>query len=612
MDRQTIEDYIKEILGDLTDFRLETFAEAVGYLEVFGTKLNSVFGQTKERLSEVMDAAAMSIPKVTRLNGDVNDVFRTMEDLAKASRRNIVASDEVVADLFAASKVLGESVSTIADSFLEVGVGLTKIPEQLEESAEYIRSIGGNTEQIMKSVTANMEQLNRFQFEGGVVGLTKMAAQSTMLRFNMSETFRLADKVLSPEGAVEVAAAFQRLGVTAGNLVDPFQLMNQSINDPQGLQNSLIEVAKQFSYFDEDAKTFRINPQGVLMLREIEQQTGVSARELSKAAVAAGELDMRLSAISMADLDIKEEDKQYLANIAQMDEGGEYVVKLRDEDGQLQDRKLQDITQEEFDKLIKEQKTRGVTLEDVARNQLTVSELVQKDVRAIHQSIVYGVTGAGFVTDFTSGLARSLPEFTGAASEGMTEAQRRLNQETDELYRSVTDILSRIWDGESIDVESIFLDLGNKFDNISDDFLTSATNVVKEGFKRQRDLSFVEGEIRKLGNRIGVFDSQEKMNTALNGDYSFLAMGEEKTNSGLFTSLSNREKNGNVRYQNNIDLDGNIKIEVVLPNNASQLNETQLMQTLDNVFNSEEFKKTVIDITSKKDPTKSRTSSSPY
>ena len=63
---------------------------------------------------------------------------------------------------------------------------------------------------------------------------------------------------------------------------------------------------------------------------------------------------------------------------------------------------------------------------------------------------------------------------------------------------------------------------------------------------------------------------------------------------------------------NVIDLDGNIRIEVVLPNNASQLDETQLKQTLDNIFNSEEFKKKMIDITSKKDPTKSRTSPSNF
>jgi hypothetical protein len=110
--------------------------------------------------------------------------------------------------------------------------------------------------------------------------------------------------------------------------------MNASINDPGALQDSLVDVAKQFTYFDEKTKTFKINPQGVLTLREMEQQTGVSAKEMSKLGLAAAEADKRISAIGAAGLNIKEDDKQYLANIAKMGEGGEYEVKIKD-DGKL-------------------------------------------------------------------------------------------------------------------------------------------------------------------------------------------------------------------------------------------------------------------------------------
>jgi len=125
-----------------------------------------------------------------------------------------------------------------------------------------------------------------------------------MLRFDMNQTFQLAEKVLSPEGAIQVASAFQRLGVSVGNLVDPFQLMNQSINDPSGLQDSLAQMTKQFSYFDEETKTFKINPQGVLTINEIANQTQMSAKELREMSLAALELDRRLSAVSAAGLSI--------------------------------------------------------------------------------------------------------------------------------------------------------------------------------------------------------------------------------------------------------------------------------------------------------------------
>jgi hypothetical protein len=193
----------------------------------------------------------------------------------------------------------------------------------------------------------------------------------------MSTTLGFAEELYKPEKAIEVASAFQRLGVAAGNLVDPFALMNASINDPSGLQNSLADVAKQFTYFDEKTKTFKINPQGVLTLKEMGQQAGVNSGELMKMGLAAAELDKRMGDINKAGIKFgSEEDKQYLANIAKMDKGGEYVVKLRDDAGIEQTKKLSEVTQDEFDKLIDEQKNGPKTLEDLARSQMTISDKV--------------------------------------------------------------------------------------------------------------------------------------------------------------------------------------------------------------------------------------------
>jgi hypothetical protein len=264
-----------------------------------------------------------------------------------------------------------------------------------------------------------MEQMNRYQFEGGVIGLTKMAAQASMLRFDMATTFKFADDLLDPDRAVEVSAAFQRLGVTAGNLVDPFQLMNMSINDPSGLQDSIVEISKQFTEFDEETKTFKINPQGVLTLREIGKQTGLDAKELSKMGLAAAELDRRLSQISPS-INIKEEDKQYLANISNMNEGGEYEVKLIDEQGKEQTRKLSEITQTEFEKLIKEQKTGPKTLEETAKAQLRLDQILSTNVSAIRGAIAGGVLTAEPIQDLDAVLREAFETVVGTINEKIT------------------------------------------------------------------------------------------------------------------------------------------------------------------------------------------------
>ena len=355
-------------------------------IESQATRLNSIFGQNRQRIDELSSAVQKSSTEIIRLGGSYDDVGKTIGEIALASRRNVIASSEEVEEMFAASKILGESVDKISNSFMDVGMSLQGITDQLDTSISYIQSVGGNVSQIYKKILENTEQLNRFQFEGGVQGLTKMAAQATMLRFDMNETFKLADKVLSPEGAIEVASAFQRLGVSAGALVDPFQLMNMSINDPQGLQDALVDVTKQFTYFDEKTKSFKINPQGVLILREMEQQTGLSAKEMSKLGLAASELDERLSQISPSIKFENEEDRQYLANIGRMGDGGEYEVKIKDDEGKEETKRLSELTQEEINKLIEEQKAgqdTDKTLMKTAEDQLSLTNLMLNELKAL-------------------------------------------------------------------------------------------------------------------------------------------------------------------------------------------------------------------------------------
>ena len=423
----------KGVGDELKDaFRLPTAAEfADAYLGISegSAKINKAFGQTRQRIVEIQTAIADTSPGIARLGGNVNDVTNTISELAQASRRNVIANGEDVEKMFAAQKILGGSIKGIADSFLNVGVGISQIPKELEKAITYVQSIGGNTEKVMSDVQDNMEQMNRFQFEGGVQGLTKMAAQASMLRFDMSETFRFADKVLDPEGAINMASAFQRLGVSAGALADPFQLMNQSINDPSGLQTSLANVAKQFTEFDEKTKTFKINPQGVLTLREMEKEAGLSTGSLSKMGLAAAELDKRLSSVNAAGLHFEnEDDKQYLQNIASMGKSGKYEVELKDGTK----KELQSLNQKEFDDLIEQQKKSPKDLEGIARSQMTATDIIKGDVTAIRTAVTGGVVSQQGLLKGMEGARNVATGLTGNASKelGSTGAVRDTVGET--------------------------------------------------------------------------------------------------------------------------------------------------------------------------------------
>lgn len=551
-------------------------------------ELNRSFGQGQERLVEMQKAISDSVPKVTRLGGSITDVQTAMSEIALASNRNVVSNSKDVEKLYAATKLIDESAGSLTDSFLDIGVGVSEIPKQLESSINYIQSIGGNTRKVMKDVTANMDQMNRYQFEGGVAGLTKMAAQASMLRFKMSDTFALAEKVLDPEGAIETAAAFQRLGVSAGNLTDPFQLMNLSINDPSGLQTSLADVSKQFTYFDDKTKTFKINPQGVLTLREMEKSANLSAGSLSKMGLAAAELDQRVSAINMAGLTIgSEEDKQYLANIANM-EDGTYKVSL--EDGTKKE--LSQLSQPEFDKLIKEQKTGPKTLEEIAKSQLKIDESMLLDVRSIRESFVKGIVSS---KQIGKGIA-------GAQRVGKTvfgEASAAINAED---FRNISEKLIT-----NLGIAATDLKQGNKpLTDVLSNSLNRAADTFDEARKNFSEI--FKGYKQKVSEKITNQTVGESMLKNIISEDIKPSVSNSKVST---TPLNPSGVNNTSTLQNNqpssttttnqtnqtIDVGGKIVVDITAP---AGINTQQLQQIFTDTFNSNSFVNHIVGITSSK------------
>jgi len=211
-----------ESLGSPVDKILQSIEDMANA----GDALNASFVAGRVRLDEMNDAAARSAAGIIRLGGSITDVSTTISGIAEGSRRQFLATEDQVSKLYAATQILGGTSAQLVENFGNVGIEVSQIGTNLEKSIEYIQSVGLNAKDVMEDVTANMGQMNRYQFEGGVQGLAKMAAQASMLRFDMQQTSTLADKVLNPEDAINTASAFKRLGVSIGNLADPMALMN--------------------------------------------------------------------------------------------------------------------------------------------------------------------------------------------------------------------------------------------------------------------------------------------------------------------------------------------------------------------------------------------------
>jgi hypothetical protein len=492
-DNPNLEDEVfKKFLGESADI-----LGNIGRIQDGISNINRSFGETRSRYLEFAEVVSDNVADFVRLGGEASDISVTIAGIAEGSRRNVVATGETVKEIFATATYLETTSAKLTENFAIIGVEMSDVAETTKESVDYIQSLGLNARTVMESVLTRMEDMNRFNFEGGVLGFTKMAAQASMLRFDMGQTVEFADKVMNPDGAIQMAAAFQRLGVATGDLVNPLVLMDKSINDPGGLQDSIIEMTKQFTYFDEATGNFKINPGSIRLLKEIASETGLSFENMTKTALAASDMDRRLSQISFG-IQGSEEDKMLVANMAKMGENRKFYVEFEDETGKKQTQALENLSQAQFEQIKLQQANKPKTMEDLARAQLDTDKLIQRDIAALPMSLGYALAGQTGLVRGIETLRDGFKEFTKEAYGG--ENQIPTTKEFREAFQGVGDKLGDVANDfimgktsleelknellNSVMNESINLNLGTRLNNIIENF----NKVTERGEKIQNVL----------------------------------------------------------------------------------------------------------------------------
>lgn len=601
-DKGSLEELKKNIesLGSPIDKILESIGEMYDEAD----KLNNAFLSGRVRMDEMADAASRAASGVLRLGGDITDVSNTMAKIAEGSRRNVIATEDQVSKLYAASKILGDDVGSIVNSFEEVGVGTAQIGENLEKSIEYVQSVGLNANVVMGDVKNNMELMNKFNFQDGVVGMSRMAAQASMLRFDMNATSNFAEKVMKPEGAIETASALQRLGVAVGQLGDPFSLMNDAINDPGALQDSLIKATKQFTQFDEKTKTFKINPQGLLTLREMATETGISYEQLSKSALAAADLDKRLSAISPT-LDFEnEEDKQFIANMATMSKEGDYVVKLKnDETGIIETKKLGELTQGEITKLREQQENAPKTLEEIQISQLDVLKDMSASLKANLAKGTFGVAGASVVRGNITGAERITRALTSSIDKNVPESGKITEKINETIDKMSSLFIQR--DSNKISTE----EFAKQLKTLEDSVISEANSLGVNGAKAIKDIfqqtnqkvtgnSGIEQEFRRFAQEtLGITGkvSESKEAKGKKEEPRVLSSAELLgRTTDINRNVTKQSTTSNQTTTNKVEF-GNFKITIDTPPGT-----TLTQQQLNSIFNSEQFKQYIAKLTDPK------------
>jgi hypothetical protein len=341
------------------------------------------FGQGREAIAGLKNAMGEAITSVELLGGEFANIVEIQKEVGITLGRNILLNSEAYAKLFAAQEVSGQKAEDIVSAFKDAGISAYNASKQMQTVIDSAREIGVNARAVSEQVIKNTESLNKYNFVGGVEGLSKMAAQAVSLRVSMKDTLDFADRVFKPDGAIEMAAAMQRLGVAQSDLLDPLRLMDLSANDPTELQNQIVKMTQQFVQMNKEGR-FEIMPGAKRQFMEIAEAMKIPYGTLTKMAIGSQELDDKMRKISFPSSIASDEDRKMIANMAEMGTSGKFEVSFNDAKGNLVTRDVAKLEKEDLEILKKGFEPK--TLEQLTKEQLSVQKDMAANMRAVaHQ-----------------------------------------------------------------------------------------------------------------------------------------------------------------------------------------------------------------------------------
>lgn len=391
-----------------------------------------ITGQLSEDLRKDMVESSIGAAKYGMSLADVGDLYVGLtENSGKFSLINKGLIDTVVPVAKSLSMSMKEFATTIS-TFETVGAGADLTVNKISTAITDSVALGLNARKIASDIQINVGKLNEYGFKKGIDGLKEMTQKSAEFRMSMDSVFTIAEKVFSPEKALDLSANLQVLGGAIGDFNDPLKLMYMATNNVEGLQDALIGAAGSLSTYNQEQGRFEVTGVNLRKSKEMADQFGISMGELNKIAIAAAERTQATTALMASGLVMDDKDREFLTNLSRM-EGGEMKITVPESLATklgLSDTKiaLEELKPEMMKALLSNREAfKEMSPKDMAMAQLTETQQMSRDMSVV--AAYYRVRGAQMIKGAAKGLGG--PEFENLRKVISERAKETINKQSD-------------------------------------------------------------------------------------------------------------------------------------------------------------------------------------
>jgi len=339
-------------------------------------------------------------------------------------RVNTLLTSEQITSLNILTKNAGltqDAMAKIVEGFDTIGVGVSSAIGEISGIERMSRSYGVSVNQLLTTVSDKLSVINSYGFQDGVRGFSRMVAKAQMLRMDVDSTLSTTRELLDPNKAIEFSTAMQQLGINAGGLTDVFRVMYNAQSDTEQFQDDIQTALASLTMFNEETGQITISPEQRRQLIEFAPKVGMAVDDAMNAAVRSRK---RFETFNILDgfAELNEEEKEFLANVGQLNQG-KFEVVMDDQAFDIQDILSMDSDQRGkfMDKLRAQLEEANMSDRDIAERQLGVLESIDAQLKSeLFRPTSAAVNSEVFMDEF-KGIATRYDSFVDNLGETVTQ-----------------------------------------------------------------------------------------------------------------------------------------------------------------------------------------------
>lgn len=297
-----------------------------------------------------------------KYNIDPTELLEAQTNYIKGIGRNVRLSNADQENMAAMRAVTGEKGTELASLYENFGVSMSDTADHVGKMFSKASAEGILFDKYAENVSKNIKIAQNYTFKNGIKGLESMAKKATALKLDMQQVAAFADKVSTVEGAIDVSAKLQVLGGPFAAMADPLGMLNEGLNDMEGLQDRLVKMVGGMGSFDKSTGEVKVSAFNKARIKEAANAMGISydsIMESVNAQAKRGEIDKQISASSIASA-LPDEMKELIRNSGTFKDG-KAGVSIR---GQF--KSLDELSGKDYEALKKETQTESEDIKDIA------------------------------------------------------------------------------------------------------------------------------------------------------------------------------------------------------------------------------------------------------